>query len=97
MAQHVPSGSSGDSSLLDAVFPALANPTRRRLLQLLLQGPHSVKSLTSHFDMTRPSLSEHLKVLLDSGMVTERKLGRERHYSLEQAPLQELDNWLHRY
>jgi DNA-binding transcriptional ArsR family regulator len=89
--------SARDESQLDAIFPALANPTRRRLLQLLLDGPHSVKSLAEHFNMSRPSVSEHLKVLLVSGMVTERKVGRERHYSLDQAPMQEISDWLHPY
>lgn len=86
-----------DDSLLDAVFPALANPTRRRLLQLLLEGPQSVKSLAEHFDMARPSVSEHLKVLLVSGMVKERKVGRERHYSLDEGPMREISDWLHPY
>ncbi|MEO3867879.1 metalloregulator ArsR/SmtB family transcription factor [Nonomuraea sp. B12E4] len=84
-------------TLLDDVFPALANPVRRRILQLLLQGPRSVNTLAAHFDMARPSVSEHLKVLRDSGLVTERKVGRERHYSLCQAPLREISNWLHPY
>ncbi|MEV6873090.1 metalloregulator ArsR/SmtB family transcription factor [Amycolatopsis sp. NPDC051128] len=87
----------GDDSSLDAVFPALANPARRRLLHLLLQGPQSVNSLAEHFDMARPSVSEHLKVLLVSGLVTTRKVGRERLYSLDQAPMRELSEWLHPY
>jgi DNA-binding transcriptional ArsR family regulator len=90
-------GSGGGEDVLDRVFPALANPTRRRLLQLLLNGPHSVNSLAQHFDMARPSVSEHLKVLLDSGMVTERKMGRERHYSLSPVPMREIADWLHPY
>jgi DNA-binding transcriptional ArsR family regulator len=87
----------GVPTLLDDVFPALANPVRRRILQLLLGGPRSVNNLAAHFDMARPSVSEHLKVLRDSGLVTERKVGRERHYSLCQAPMQEISNWLHPY
>ncbi|MBP2702967.1 winged helix-turn-helix transcriptional regulator [Microbispora sp. RL4-1S] len=87
----------GVPTLLDDVFPALANPVRRRILQLLLQGPRSVNSLAAHFDMARPSVSEHLKVLRDSGLVTEQKIGRERHYSLCQAPMLEISNWLHPY
>ncbi|MDA0643826.1 ArsR/SmtB family transcription factor [Nonomuraea ferruginea] len=87
----------GVPTLLDDVFPALANPVRRRILQLLLAGPHSVNNLAAHFDMARPSVSEHLKVLRDAGLVTERRVGRERHYSLCRAPLEEISNWLHPY
>lgn len=87
----------GVPTLLDDVFPALANPVRRRILQLLLEGPRSVNSLAAHFDMARPSVSEHLKVLRDSGLVTERRDGRQRLYSLCQAPMQEISNWLHPY
>lgn len=85
------------TALTDDVFAALANPTRRELLRLLLDGPRTVSDLASHFDMRRPSISEHLRVLRDAGLVSERKVGRERHYRLEAAPLVELQEWLHPY
>ncbi|MFL6052631.1 MAG: ArsR/SmtB family transcription factor [Actinoallomurus sp.] len=85
------------TALTDDVFAALANPARRELLRLLLDGPRTVNDLASHFDMRRPSVSEHLKVLRDAGLVSERKSGRERHYRLEAGPLMELQDWLHPY
>ncbi|MEU8203852.1 metalloregulator ArsR/SmtB family transcription factor [Streptosporangium sp. NPDC049046] len=80
------------------VFAAVANPTRRRLLGLLLDGgPQPVQELASHFDMRRPSLSEHLKVLKDAGLVVERRAGRQRLYSLNSEPLREMSEWLTPY
>ncbi|HUN38096.1 MAG TPA: metalloregulator ArsR/SmtB family transcription factor [Trebonia sp.] len=81
----------------DDVFAALASPPRREVLRLLLDGPRTVGDLASHFDMRRPSLSEHLRVLREAGLVSERKSGRERHYQLEPQPFAELDEWLHPY
>lgn len=80
------------------VFAALGNPTRRELLGLLLdQGPQPVHQLAAHFAMRRPSVSEHLKVLKDAGLVNERKQGRQRYYQLEAEPLQEVWDWLTPY
>jgi DNA-binding transcriptional ArsR family regulator len=81
----------------DGVFAALASPVRRDLLRLLLEGPRTVGDLASHFDMRRPSVSEHLRVLREAGLVSERKTGRERHYRLEGGPLLDLQEWLHPY
>ena len=81
----------------DEVFAALASPARRELLQLLLSGSRTVNELAAHFDMRRPSVSEHLKVLKDAGLVSERKSGRQRYYQLEPHPLIKLKDWLHPY
>ncbi|MFF4049119.1 ArsR/SmtB family transcription factor [Streptomyces chartreusis] len=82
----------------DRVFTALANGTRREVLRLLRDGgPQSVQVLADHFDMRRPSLSEHLKVLRDAGLVSEQRSGRQRIYRLEAAPLAEVQDWLHPY
>ena len=74
----------------DRVFAALANATRER-------GPQPVQALADHFDMRRPSLSEHLKVLREAGLVSEQRSGRQRIYRLEAAPLAEVQDWLHPY
>ncbi|MDN3356978.1 metalloregulator ArsR/SmtB family transcription factor [Actinomadura sp. DC4] len=80
------------------VFAALASPARRQLLGLLLdRGPLPVQELAEHFDMRRPSVSEHLRVLKDAGLVRERKSGRRRYYRLEAEPLHELSQWLSPY
>ncbi len=82
----------------DSVFAALANPTRRELLELLLtEGPQPVQHLAAHFTMRRPSVSEHLKVLREAGLVTERKSGRQRYCHLEAGPLMEAAEWLSPY
>lgn len=80
------------------VFAALANPARRQLLGLLRdRGPLPVQELASHFAMRRPSVSEHLKVLKDAGLVGERKSGRQRYYHLEAEPLREVSEWVSPY
>ncbi|MDI1457942.1 metalloregulator ArsR/SmtB family transcription factor [Streptomyces sp. ATE26] len=82
----------------DRIFAALANSTRREVLRLLRErGPLAVQALADHFDMRRPSLSEHLKVLRDAGLVSERRSGRQRIYRLEAAPLADVQDWLHPY
>ncbi|MCL7490802.1 MULTISPECIES: helix-turn-helix transcriptional regulator [Streptomyces] len=82
----------------DRVFAALANGTRREVLRLLRErGPQPVQSLADHFDMRRPSLSEHLRVLREAGLVSEERVGRQRIYRLEAAPLAEVQDWLHPY
>jgi DNA-binding transcriptional ArsR family regulator len=82
----------------DRVFAALANATRREVLRLLRdEGPQAVQALAEHFDMRRPSLSEHLKVLREAGLVSEQRAGRQRIYRLEAEPLAEVQDWLHPY
>jgi DNA-binding transcriptional ArsR family regulator len=79
----------------DGAFAALASPVRRQVLQLLRErGPQPVAELAGHFDMARPSLSEHLRALLEAGLVTRRKVGRQRIYRLEAAPLRDVLDWL---
>ena len=82
---------------VDDVFAAVANPHRRRLLDLLLDQPQSVSSLAARFEMQRPSVSEHLKILKDAGLVEEERHGRERIYHVEAAQLQPLADWLSPY
>ncbi|HEX6451788.1 MAG TPA: metalloregulator ArsR/SmtB family transcription factor [Trebonia sp.] len=81
----------------DDVFAALASPARREVLRLLLDGPRTVNDLASHFDMRRPSVSEHLRVLRSAGLVSERRAGRERRYQLDPRPLMEVRDWLDPY
>lgn len=85
------------SSATDGVFAALANPTRREVLDLLLAGPQPVSGIAARFDMARPSVSEHLRVLRDAGLVTETRAGRQRLYAVSAQPLAELRDWLTPY
>ena len=76
---------------------ALADPTRRRIVELLADGERSAGSLAGEFSTTRPAVSRHLRVLRESGLVRTRGVGTSRLYSLDPGPLQELDAWLERY
>lgn len=79
------------------VFAALASPVRRDLMGLLLDGPQCVQDLAGRFDLQRPSVSEHLRVLREAGLVTESRQGRKRVFQLRPAPLMELHDWLAPY
>ncbi|GAA1953797.1 metalloregulator ArsR/SmtB family transcription factor [Amycolatopsis minnesotensis] len=81
----------------DRLFGALANPTRREVLDMLLEGSRTVADIAAHFDMARPSVSEHLRVLRDSGLVTEVKQGRNRYYAVDPGPLHDVREWLDPY
>jgi DNA-binding transcriptional ArsR family regulator len=79
------------------VFQAIADPTRRKLLKLLVDEEMPVTVISSHFPMTRTAVSKHLRILSDAGLVKERKVGRETRYRLEAEPLLELKSWLAYY
>jgi DNA-binding transcriptional ArsR family regulator len=76
---------------------ALADPTRRRIVELLVDGERSAGALAAEFTVSRPAVSRHLRVLRETGLVQTREIGTSRLYSLDPAPLQELDAWLARY
>ncbi len=78
----------------DAVFMALADPTRRRLLERLATGPRSATGLAARFPLTRQAVVKHLGALADAGMVRKQRHGREVRYRLEAAPLGEASDWL---
>lgn len=79
----------------------LGDPVRRRILELLAEGERSAGEVTaviqSEFGITQPAVSQHLRVLRDSGLTTVRAAGTRRLYAVEPAPLQEVDRWLDRY
>lgn len=79
------------------VFRALADPTRRALLSLLGEEAQPVSALTARFEMSQPAISQHLKVLRATGLVSERKEGRNRIYALEAEPLRHAALWLDRH
>jgi DNA-binding transcriptional ArsR family regulator len=76
------------------VFVALADPTRRQLLERLAIGPTTATGLSVRFPMTRQAVVKHLGTLADAGMVAKERHGREVHYRLESAPLGEATDWL---
>lgn len=83
--------------MTSAVFDALADPTRRRLLELLADRERSAGDLAGEFAVSRPAVSRHLRVLRDAGLVRWREDAQRRIYALEPQPLAELDEWLDRY
>lgn len=76
---------------------ALADPTRRRIVELLADGERSAGELAAEFDTSRPGVSRHLRVLREHGLVRARGEGQRRLYALDPAPLAELDAWLAAY
>ena len=79
------------------VFLALADPTRRAILDRLRRGSAPVNELASGFRISRPAVSRHLRVLRSARLVREKKHGRERIYQLEAARLQEVAEWAEKY
>jgi DNA-binding transcriptional ArsR family regulator len=77
-----------------AVFAALASPVRRRILQLLLDGPRAATDIASEFQLNRPAVSEHVHVLRSVDLVREEARGRQRFYHLNLAPLADVSDWL---
>lgn len=79
------------------VYHAIADPNRRRLLELLSQGERSVQELMPYFDVTIGAISQHLKILLESRLVIRRKQGRFRYYRARPEHLQEVHEWIKQY
>lgn len=79
------------------VFAALAEPTRRRLVEVLHEGERSVTQLVAAVHIAQPGVSRHLRILSEAGLVTVRAAGQRRLYSLRPQPLRELEAWMRRY
>jgi len=77
-----------------SVFLAIADRTRRRLLDLLATGEKPVGSLAKRFKVTLPAISQHLRVLRDAKLVRERRVGRQRLYRIDPAPLKAVSDWI---
>jgi DNA-binding transcriptional ArsR family regulator len=78
-------------------FRAIADPTRRAVLDLLRLKERPVKELARSFDMKQPSLSQHLRVLRDAGLVAHRRHGREIWYRVQPQKLKPIGDWLAQY
>ncbi len=79
------------------VFQALADPTRRAILELLRDGSQPAGSIARDFPVSRPAISRHLRVLREADLVSEIKVGRNRLYQLNAEPLRTVDDWLAHY
>lgn len=82
---------------LDAIFAALADPTRRAIIAHLAAGQASVTELAQPFDMSQPAISKHLKVLERAGLISRGREAQRRPRRLEAKRLAEADKWLERY
>lgn len=76
---------------------ALADGTRRRIVELLAERDRTAGELADAFEISRPGVSRHLRVLREAGLVRAEPVAQRRIYRLDPQPLAELDSWLHRY
>ena len=79
------------------VFSAVADPTRRAILDRLRRGSAPAMEIAAGFRISRPAVSKHLRVLREARLVTERREGRNRVYQLVPGPLQDIDAWIESY
>ena len=86
-----------DSQILDAVFHALADPTRRAILARLALGEATVTELAEPFEMSLPAISKHLKVFEQAGMIAQSREKQWRPRRLEPGPLKDAADWLEHY
>ena len=81
----------------EATFQALADPTRRAMLDLLRRGSQPAGQIASAFPVSRPAISKHLRLLRRAHLVREHREGRNRVYQLNPEPLRAVDSWLEQY
>jgi DNA-binding transcriptional ArsR family regulator len=81
----------------EATFSALADPTRRAVLDLLRKGRQPAGHIASAFPISRPAISKHLRLLRRAHLVNEQREGRNRFYQLNPEPLKAVDSWLEHY
>ena len=81
----------------ETIFSALADPTRRAVLDMLRRGRQPAGQIARAFPVSRPAISKHLRLLRRAHLVEERREGRHRFYQLNPQPLQAVDSWLEQY
>lgn len=79
------------------VFQAIADPTRREIIHLISSGPKNLNTIAGHFDISRPAISQQIKILTECGLVTIRQEGRERFCEARLDPLVEVSEWVEQY
>ncbi len=79
---------------MNALFKALNDPTRREILQLLKQSDLTAGEIADHFSISRPSISHHLEILKQAGLVSSRKDGQYRYYSINTSLVEDLLQWV---
>lgn len=76
------------------VFQVIADPSRREILRLLLKDSLTINTLAEHFDMSRPAVSKHIKMLHSAGFISIQDIGRERHCMLNPEGFEKLKEWI---
>jgi DNA-binding transcriptional ArsR family regulator len=79
------------------VFQAIADPTRRQIINLIAQKSMNLNSIADNFDISRPAISQHIKILTECGIVVMRQQGRERFCEAKLEMLSEVSNWVDQY
>ncbi len=79
------------------VFQAISDPTRREIIDLLSSRPLNLNTVARHFNVSRPAISKHIKILIECGLINVRQDGRERYCRTDLQKLKEVDRWLDRY
>jgi DNA-binding transcriptional ArsR family regulator len=82
--------------ILDA-FQVIADPSRRQILQMLTKDTYNINSISENFDMSRPAVSKHIKILQSAGFVSIREMGRERYCVLNRDGFEEISSWLNHF
>ena len=79
------------------VFQAIADPTRRTIISLLVNKSLTLNGVAENFDISRPAISKHIKILQECGLIIIRQEGRERYCEVQPEPLQEVNLWTEQY
>ena len=79
------------------VFQAIADPTRREIINLIAFNPLNLNSIAENFDVSRPAISQHIKILTECGLIVIKKQGRERYCEAKLQQLNEVSDWIEQY
>jgi DNA-binding transcriptional ArsR family regulator len=79
------------------VFQAIADPTRRDIINLIAYKPLNLNSIADNFKVSRPAISQHIKILIECGLIEIKKQGRERYCEAKLSQLNEVSQWIEQY
>ena len=79
------------------VFQAIADPTRREIIGLIVSEPMNLNSIAEKFDISRPAVSKHIKILTQCGLLTIKQQGRDRYCKADLSKLNEVSDWIEQY
>lgn len=79
------------------VFQAIADPTRRQIINLITYQPLNLNAIAENFEVSRPAISQHIKILIECGLINIKKNGRERYCEARLEPLNEVAQWIEPY